>query len=152
MACRHSYRLHVCKTDRFACLLSAAAIRGIFSTVLSRLGNRYHLSSFTFMLDNVPVSLIYISGRRSIFSKTAIFFHMCKKDVLRVVSQPLNTSGPKEEVNGGSLRELAISRTGMNLKSSHLRCDENKTELFALIVKSLTENINGAHGVFVTYF
>lgn len=85
--------------------------RDIFNILLgpSRLGNRYHLSSFTFMLDNVSVSLIYISGRRSIFSKTAIFYHVSIKDVLQVVSQPLNTSGPKEEVNGGGLRELAIS-------------------------------------------
>lgn len=128
--------------------------RDIFNILLgpSRLGNRYHLSSFTFMLDNVSVSLIYISGRRSIFSKTAIFYHVSIKDVLQVVSQPLNTSGPKEEVNGGGLRELAISWTGMNLKSSLFRCDGNKTELFALIVKSLTDNINGAHGVFVRYF
>ncbi len=33
--------------------------------------------------------------------------------------------------------------------SMFVRCDKNKTELFSPIVKSLTENINCAHGVFI---
>ncbi|CAB4001311.1 Hypothetical predicted protein [Paramuricea clavata] len=47
------------------------------------------------------------------------------------------------------LRLVKPNGSMQNNWSTFLRYDENKTELFPLIVKSLTENINCAHGVFV---
>ncbi|CAB4022060.1 Hypothetical predicted protein, partial [Paramuricea clavata] len=58
-------------------------------------------------------------------------------------------SGTRSNRGSGVRRLVKPNGSMPNNLSTFLRCDENKTELFPLIVKSLTENINCANGVFV---
>ena len=85
------------------------------------------------------------------FSRLRVFhllLHVTKRLRLEL-SQPLNTSGPEEDVNDEGRRSDGIGDEPQIFLTQFLRCDENKTKLFPLFVKSLTENINCAHGVLV---
>ena len=58
-------------------------------------------------------------------------------------------SGTRSNRGSGVRRLVKPNGSMLNNWSTFLRCDENKTELFPLIVKSLAENINCVHGIFV---
>ena len=58
-------------------------------------------------------------------------------------------SGTRSNRGSGVRRLVKPNGSMPNNWSTFLRCDENKTELFPLIVKSLAENINCVHGIFV---
>ena len=58
-------------------------------------------------------------------------------------------SGTRSNRGSGVRRLLKPNGSMPNNWLTFLRCDKNKAELFPLIVKSLAENINCVHGIFV---
>ena len=126
-ASRQSHHFCACKTDRFTCSLSAAAVAGIFSMALPRLANRsrlvyldtikcFAIQGNNKLFDNVSVGLTCISRRRCHFLE----YRCCTGHLLPGVNKRLltlsvewwggiaATKRVEEEVSGGGLGSEGI--------------------------------------------